>query len=49
MVLQENVEDKLEGRITNVEVLQRIKRKLTFHEQYEKEETGICMTCYEGF
>src|SRR6188768_3594872 len=23
--------------------------KLTFHEQYEKEETGICRTCYEGF
>ena len=36
-------------RISNVEVLQRNAHKLTFHEQYEKEETGICRTCYEGF
>ena len=48
-MLQENVEDKLVGQNNECRSVTTNAHKLTFHEQYEKEETGICRTCYEGF
>ena len=48
-MLQENVEDKLEGQNSQCISITENALKLTFHEQHEKEETGICRACYEGF
>ena len=47
-MLQKNVEDKMEGQNNQCRSITENAHTLTFHEQYEKEETGICRTCDEG-